>query len=85
MFLHTTRVYVLPGHRLHLTFDNGVSGDVMLADQLWGEMFEPLKDEAVFATARQSDDLGTVVWDNGADFAPEFLMDLLIAQQPKVA
>ncbi len=28
-----------------------------LLDELWGEMFEPLKDEALFATARQDGEL----------------------------
>lgn len=85
MFLHTTSVTVLPGYRLRLSFNNGVSGEVDLLDQLWGEMFEPLKDHAMFETARQDDELGTVVWANGADFAPEFLMDRMLDQQRQAA
>ena len=85
MFLHTTSVTALPGFRLRLSFNNGTSGEVCLLDQLWGEMFEPLKDEALFATARQDDELGTVVWANGADFAPEFLMKLMLEQERRVA
>ena len=77
MFLHTTTVAVLPGFRLQITFNNGMAGVICLLDELWGEMFEPLKDESVFATARQSDELGTVVWGDGADFRPEFLLDLV--------
>jgi hypothetical protein len=64
MFLHTTTVTVLPGFRLQLSFNNGVAGEVCLLDELWGEMFEPLKDEALFATARQDDEMGTVIWAN---------------------
>jgi hypothetical protein len=85
MFLHTTAVTALPGFRLHLRFNNGVEGEVSLLDELWGEMFEPLKDEALFATARQDDELGTVVWANGADFAPEFLLDRMRSQQRHAA
>jgi hypothetical protein len=48
-------------------------------------MFEPLKDEALFATARQDDELGTVVWANGADFAPEFLLEAVQRQQRHAA
>jgi hypothetical protein len=85
MFLHTSTVTVLPGLRLRLSFNNGAAWEVCLFDQLWGEMFEPLKDEAMFATAHQNDELGTVVWSNGADFAPEFLMELLQTQQRPAA
>jgi hypothetical protein len=60
-------------HRVWLEFDDGVTGEVDLADQMWGEVFEPLKDPAVFAAFRVD---GTLVWENGADLAPEFLHDL---------
>lgn len=85
MFLHTTRVQALPDYRLHLEFNNGAVGEVRLYDELWGEMFEPLKDEALFASARHDEAMGTVVWANGADFAPEFLWDLMQSQTSKVA
>ena len=85
MFLHTSHVEVRPGFRLHLQFNNGVTGEVCLMNELWGEVFEPLKDEALFATARQDEMMGTVVWANGADFAPEFLFDLLQAQNQQSA
>ena len=49
-------------------------------DELWGEVFEPLRDEKLFSTAQQNDEMGTVVWANGADFAPEFLFNLLQVQ-----
>jgi hypothetical protein len=85
MFLHTTAVSVLPGFRLQLSFNNGAAGVVCLLDELWGEMFEPLKDEAMFGTAHHNDELGTVVWGNGADFAPEFLLELMQRQQRHAA
>ncbi len=53
----------------------------MLLDELWGEVFAPLRDEHLFLTAHQNNDLGTVVWANGADLAPEFLLQLLQAQR----
>ncbi len=77
MFLHTTHVQALPDYRLHLVFNNGVTGEVSLLNELWGEVFEPLKNEQLFATARHDEEMGTVVWANGADFAPEFLMNLM--------
>lgn len=84
-FLHTTHVQPLSGYRLYVRFNNGVAGEVSLADELWGEMFEPLKDEALFATARHDDQAGTVVWANGADLAPEFLLERLQAQLRQAA
>lgn len=85
MFLHTTHVSALSGHRLQLRFNNGAEGQVDLSNELWGSVFEPLKDERMFETARQCDVMGTVVWANGADFAPEFLLDLLHAQNLQAA
>ncbi|OBS31937.1 hypothetical protein A9O67_11510 [Tepidimonas fonticaldi] len=85
MFLHTTHVEPRPGHRLFVRFNNGMAGELSLAGELWGEMFEPLKDPALFATARHDEMAGTVVWANGADLAPEFLLQLLEAQARQAA
>ena len=40
-------------------------------------MFEPLKDKALFSTVRLDATLRTITWQNGADLAPEFLLELL--------
>lgn len=85
MLLHTEFIEPHPGYRLFVKFNNGISGEVLLEKELWGEVFEPLKDEAIFMTARHDPVMRTVVWDNGADFAPEFLFDLLSKQTAKVA
>ncbi len=58
---------------IHLRFNDGLEGDVDLRDDLYGPMFEPLRDVAVFRTFQLHPELHTVVWSNGADFAPEFL------------
>lgn len=85
MFLHTSNVEARSGYRLYLQFNNGVTGEVCLLNELWGEVFEPLKDEVLFATARQDEVMGTVVWANGADLAPEFLFELLQSQNRQAA
>ena len=77
MILHTTEVTALPGYRLLLTFNTGESGEVDLSDELEGEVFEPLRDPALFATAHQHPVMRTVAWANGADLAPEYLLELL--------
>jgi len=71
-------------YRVWLRFRDGLSGELDLADQLWGEMFEPLKDKAQFAQVRADDDLDTIVWPNGADLSPEWLYDQLKASREKV-
>lgn len=79
MILHTTEVTPLPGYRLSLRFNNGVAGEVDLSSELDGKVFEPLRDPALFATARQHPVMRTAAWANGADLAPEFLFDLMRA------
>ncbi len=67
------------GYRVWLRFADGLSGEIDLERELWGPVFVPLKDVAEFAKLRVEPDLGTIVWPNGADFAPEFLHDELEA------
>jgi hypothetical protein len=58
-------------------FADNVQGEINLEDELWGEMFEPLKDKARFAEFVLDKELETIVWPNGADFAPEYLYQRL--------
>ena len=81
MILHTTEVTPLPGYRLFLRFNNGAAGEVDLSAELEGEVFEPLRDPAMFATASQHPIMRTAAWANGADLTPEYLLDLMRAQR----
>ena len=56
-------------------FSDGVEGEIDLASELYGPMFEPLRDVALFRKFILHPELHTLVWENGADFAPEFLHD----------
>ena len=49
---------------------------VDVSSLLEGPMFEPLRARKYFAQARLDAECGTVVWPNGADFAPETLFEL---------
>ena len=60
-----------------LTFSDGAKGEVDLSDRLWGPAFAPLRDRGKFERVRVDEDAGTVVWPNGADFAPETLREEL--------
>ena len=64
-------------YRVWLKFADGVEGEVDLANELWGQVFEPLRQKSLFAQLSLNEELGTVVWPNGADFAPEFLYQKL--------
>lgn len=69
-------VEYLGDYRLRLTFADGLVADVDLADKTGaaaGPVFAPLRDVAVFAQVRVDEELGTIVWPNGADLAPETL------------
>jgi len=63
------------GFTIHIRFADGTEGDVDLADELYGEVFEPLKDINVFRTFSVHPEFHTLCWPNGADLAPEFLYD----------
>jgi hypothetical protein len=63
----------MEGYKLWLRFQDGVCGTVDLSGELWGPMFEPLKDVNLFSQVTVHPELETVTWPNGADLAPEFL------------
>ena len=65
----------LRDYRIHLTFDDGREGVIDLEGELWGEVFEPLKDTDAFRRFRMDPELDTIVWPTGADLAPEFLYE----------
>jgi uncharacterized protein DUF2442 len=75
MFLHVIKATHLGGYRLRLEFDDGAAKDVDLSNELYGEVFEPLRDPKVFARVAVNPETGTIEWPNGADFAPEFLYE----------
>lgn len=83
MILHVTNAQYVRDYVIWLQFNDGADGYVDLADELYGEMFAPLKDLMLFRSVHVDQELGTIVWDNGADFAPEFLHGrLLVPVQP---
>jgi len=66
-------------YRVWLRFDDGLTGEIDLENELWGPVFEPLKGVAEFAKLRADPEADTIVWPNGANLAPEFLYDGLKA------
>ena len=58
-----------------LRFRDGTEGEIDLEPELFGEVFEPLRDPAFFRSFIVHPDWCTLAWPNGADLAPEFLHD----------
>lgn len=79
--LHITALQVTSGHSLSLQFNDGTHGDVDLSTELTGPVFEELRDPQKFKEVYLDPELRTVCWPNGADFAPEFLRNLVSAKQ----
>lgn len=64
----------LDGFVLRLSFDDGTQRVVDLEGELWGAMFEPLRAHPeLFRQVHVDEDLGTIVWPNGADMDPDVL------------
>ena len=73
MFLHVAEAKYLQDYVIWVRFNDGVSGEVDLREELTGEVFAPLQDLAQFQRFRVDPEMETIVWENGADLAPEFL------------
>lgn len=77
MLPHVKEARHIKDYRVWVRFQDGTEGEINLEKELWGEVFEPLRDVSVFRQLRVDPELNTLVWPNGADFAPEFLYKLL--------
>ena len=73
MFIHVTQAKYTEDYKVHLSFNDGAEGEIDLSAELYGEIFEPLKDKDFFKSF--SLEGHTLSWSNGADFAPEFLRE----------
>lgn len=68
-------------YRIWFRFVDGIEGEIDLEPQLWGPMFEPLKNKALFAQFQLYPEHSTIFWPNDADFAPEFLYEKVRQRQ----
>jgi Protein of unknown function (DUF2442) len=68
----------LDDFNVKLGFTDGSERVVDLDPYLHGPIFEPLKqDREVFRSLRVDEELGTIVWPNGADICPDVLYESL--------
>ena len=68
MLREVSAVRPLGGHRLRITFDDGIEGEVDLARHLtFDGVFAPLADPAYFAKVSVDPEVRALRWPNGAD------------------
>lgn len=78
MILHIVEARYAHDYVIYLKFNDGAEGYVDLSEELFGEMFAPLRDMEKFRAFKVDPELETIAWDNGADLAPEFLHGRLL-------
>jgi hypothetical protein len=77
MIINITYAEYKVEYKIFLTFNNGESVLVDLESSIFNDsrrIFVPLRDHEYFKSFKIR--LNTISWDNEADFAPEFLLEL---------
>ncbi len=78
MFLEIIQASYINDYKLSLKFNDGAEMTVDLEHELNGTIFNPLKDKSKFM--KFTIVFNTIEWENGADFAPEYLYELALSQ-----
>ena len=78
MFLEVSKASYLGDYRILLTFNNDETKVVDLQNELNGIVYEPLRQLDYFKNFQIK--YNTIEWENGADYAPEYLYE--IGEQP---
>lgn len=71
MFLHVIEAKYINGYKIWAKFNDGTSGEIDLSSDLDEGIFKQLKEIKYFMNF--SLEGHTLSWENGADFAPEYL------------
>ena len=58
---------------LRVHFDDGTVKNINVEPVLYGELYGPLRRKEFFDKVTVDDEVGTLVWPNGADFDPDML------------
>jgi hypothetical protein len=64
---------IVEDYTLRVTFDDGSEQVINLEPILYGNIYGPLRDLAMFNQVRLDPEAKTLTWPNGADFDPETL------------
>lgn len=70
-----THATYMDNFRIRIALSDGTVGIADFRGLLDGPIFEPLNDPQYLASFELTDH--TLQWDNGADFAPEYLRDII--------
>jgi|APCry1669188910_1035180.scaffolds.fasta_scaffold103372_3 Protein of unknown function (DUF2442) len=90
-FIKVFAVDILDDFSLRVHFDNGTVREINLEPILYGELYEPLRNQDFFRQVTVDEEVGTIVWPNGADFDPDLLyawdehIDAFATQMRKVS
>jgi hypothetical protein len=79
MLVRVTSVECVGPSAVRVSFDDDTTKEIDLSDELWGEVFEPLRDPDFFRQVTLNEETGTIEWPNGADLAPSFLHEKGVA------
>jgi len=83
--VHVVDARCVGDHRLLLEFEDGTNGELDFSGEEWRGVFGPLRDPGFFGRVELDEELGTIVWPNGADFAPETLHRMVVEQNGSTA
>lgn len=74
--IRVTDATYLDDFRIRIALSDGMTGIADFRGRLDGPIFEPLNDPQYLANFELTDH--TLQWENGADFAPEYLRELIL-------
>jgi hypothetical protein len=78
MLKDVVEVKPLTEYRLYLRFEDGMSGEVDIAQLIsFTGVFAPLQDRDYFVQVKVNPDIGTICWPNEADIDPDVLYALV--------
>ena len=78
MLINIVEVKTVRDYILFIRFEDGVEGEVDISKNVhFKGVFSKPKDLKYFATVKLNSELGTIVWDNGADISPAYLYSLI--------
>jgi len=83
LFIRVTHAEVLDDYNLLLTFEDGAKKIYDMKPELWGDVFEPLKNLELFG--RVFVESGTIKWPNGADICHDKLYRNGVDVKEKIA